>query len=139
MTHPTHIAARVRAALDASETSPAPDTLATAPLLDPWQVVVSSRAPVAILLGSVTDHPRLPDGPVETSVLLALDPQGRWARTLSRWYRLGEPYPEAAPSAEATALVIGAVAAGCRALPLEEAVAFVAAHRERLRVALGSG
>ncbi|MHA3980900.1 DUF6634 family protein [Halovulum sp. GXIMD14794] len=137
MTHPTHIAARVRTALDASGIAPAPDTLAAAPLLDPWQVAVSPRAPVAILLGSVTGHPRLPDGPVETSVLLALDPQGRWARTLSRWYRLGTPYAEATPPAEATAHVLGAVAAGCRPLAQREAVAFVAAHRERLRVALG--
>jgi len=139
MTNPTELAARVRTALDTSETAPAPDTLATAPLLDPWQVAVSSRAPATILLGIVTGHPRLPDGPVETSVLLALDPQGRWARTLSRWYRLGTPYAEATPSAEATAHVLGAVAMGCRVLSAAEAVAFVAAHRQRLRKALGSG
>ncbi|MHA3980825.1 DUF6634 family protein [Halovulum sp. GXIMD14794] len=139
MTHPTDLAARIRAALDASGTAPAPDTLAAAPLIDPWQVAVSPHAPVATLLGSVTDHPRLPDGPIDTSVLLALDPQGRWARTLSRWYRLGTPYAEATPPAEATAHVLGAVAAGCRPLSHCEAVAFVAAHRERLRAALGSG
>jgi hypothetical protein len=43
------------------------------------------------LIGEVSDHPLLGDRPAITSPLWAADPDGRWIRTTSRFYRLGEP------------------------------------------------
>ncbi len=50
--------------------------------------------PVPHLIGTVSGHPRLPDGPIRTSVLLAYDPDRGYARTFSRFYRLESPSPE---------------------------------------------
>ncbi len=36
-------------------------------------------------------HPILPDTDIITSQLFGLDATAGWARTLSRWYRLGQP------------------------------------------------
>ncbi|MFK4810954.1 DUF6634 family protein [Devosia sp. ZW T5_3] len=41
--------------------------------------------------GVVTGHPRLPAGWCWTSIVLFVSPDLRWARTISRYYRLGEP------------------------------------------------
>jgi hypothetical protein len=43
-------------------------------------------------MGYVSGHPRLAPGPIVTSRLIALNRQDGWARTLSRWYRLFEPF-----------------------------------------------
>lgn len=43
---------------------------------------------VPCLRGLAYGHPVLDTGLVMTSQLYALDPEGRWARTLSRFYRL---------------------------------------------------
>lgn len=75
------------ASLEAS--GPFKADLAGAPRLDRWQPVIDRRQ-VLLLSGEVTGHPRLPDGPVITSRLLALDASAGWARTASRWYRLGQ-------------------------------------------------
>jgi hypothetical protein len=45
--------------------------------------------------GFVSGHPNLPDGWCWTSVVLFIEPDRRWARTISRLYRLGNPlWPE---------------------------------------------
>ncbi|MGO4740721.1 DUF6634 family protein [Bosea sp. 2KB_26] len=44
--------------------------------------------PVACLAGLVDTHPLLRGGPIVTSAVVALDPAGLWARTLSRFYNL---------------------------------------------------
>lgn len=70
-------------------TAPDARALETAPLLSGWQRgTVPAHEPV--LFGRVEGHPCLP-GPrtIATSRLLALDPVLGWARTSSRWYRLG--------------------------------------------------
>lgn len=41
------------------------------------------------LIGFVSDHPSLPDGPGMTSEVYAIDRQLGWVRTFSRFYRLG--------------------------------------------------
>jgi hypothetical protein len=68
-----------------------PEDLATdAPLLDRWLV---ARHPAACLLGQSTGHPLLPgvNREIVTSDLMLLSRDHLWARTLSRWYRLGRP------------------------------------------------
>jgi hypothetical protein len=68
-----------------------PEDLATdAPLLDRWLV---AHRPVACLLGQSTGHPLLPgvNREIVTSDLMLMSRDHEWARTLSRWYRLGRP------------------------------------------------
>ncbi len=80
------------AAFDRLTAGNGPDTaeLAAAPILSGWRrSLVPCLEPV--LIGQVAEHPRLPgQRRVATSRLLALDPDRGWARTVSRWYRLGE-------------------------------------------------
>lgn len=59
-----------------------------APILDHW--LVGTRA-IPCLVGLSTGHPKLTgEGrPIATSDLWLMSEDRRWARTLSRWYRLG--------------------------------------------------
>jgi hypothetical protein len=57
-------------------------------LLSGWSL--ASRDVLA-LTGRVEDHPKLGTTFMRTSAVFFLDTQSGWARTLSRWYRLGEP------------------------------------------------
>lgn len=79
------------AAFDRLTAGNAPDhhDLVLAPILSGWRrSLVPSVEPV--LIGTVEGHPHLSGRRrVATSRLLALDPAAGWARTLSRWYRLG--------------------------------------------------
>jgi hypothetical protein len=69
--------------------SVSPFVLDAAPRLDDW---VAMPTPMGVqLMGQVTGHPLLGDRAVVTSPLWIADPQGRWVRTLSRFYRLGPP------------------------------------------------
>lgn len=66
-----------------------PSELRNAPLIDDWVVVVT---PIGVqLMGTVTGHPRFGNRPAVTSPLWVADPDGRWVRTTSRYYRLGVP------------------------------------------------
>jgi hypothetical protein len=69
---------------------------ADAPFLDRWTV---GYRPVACLVGLSTGHPLLPgDGrQIATSDLMLMSQDRSWARTLSRWYRLGRPAVGAFP------------------------------------------
>lgn len=69
-------------------TAPSIRDIASAPLLENW--VVGRRFEPA-LVGVVTGHPLILDGPVSTSSLHYLDTKAGYARTLTRWYRLGSP------------------------------------------------
>jgi hypothetical protein len=71
---------------------PQQSTLADAPLLRDWMAAIDPNG-VLCLAGVISGHPRLRDEKVIcTSLLLSLDLEGNWARTLSRWYRLtGQP------------------------------------------------
>lgn len=69
---------------------PTPSVLEDAPLLGNWE---RGGRPASCLFGNVCDHPMLlgMGRPIVTSDLWALAPDQGWARTLSRWYRLGLP------------------------------------------------
>lgn len=46
------------------------------------------------VIGMGQGHPRLPDGAVHTTELWAVDLERGWARTLSRFYVLGQQHGE---------------------------------------------
>lgn len=66
---------------------PTVEELDRAPILSGWRP--AARVSPA-LAGSISGHPLLPHGPAVTSQLYVLDEEIGYARTLSRWYRLGE-------------------------------------------------
>lgn len=84
-----HLARDLRAI--ARGTSPDPADLHAAPVVDQWRW--SSRA-MRTVVGTLQGHPRLADGPVHTTELWAVDLERRWARTLSRFYVLGDQRQE---------------------------------------------
>lgn len=59
-------------------------------VLDSW---VQGIRPAPCLLGLATDHPTLPGQgrSIVTSDLVLMSDDGQWARSRSRWYRLGRP------------------------------------------------
>lgn len=61
-----------------------------APMLDQWMF---AQRPVSCLVGCSSGHPILmgKGRPIVTSDLWLISEDGQWARTLSRWYRLGRP------------------------------------------------
>ncbi|MPR11365.1 DUF6634 family protein [Microvirga tunisiensis] len=69
---------------------PTKSDLEDTPILGNWERGTRS---VACLIGNVCDHPMLPgkERLVATSDLWILAPDQGWARTMSRWYRLGRP------------------------------------------------
>lgn len=69
---------------------PHQDDLEGAPVIDNWDF---DLRPATCLVGTFLNHPRL--GPIVpngiTSELWYLDPVRKYARTFSRFYRLGKP------------------------------------------------
>ena len=65
-----------------------------APLLDGWAI---AQVAVPCLVGLSQGHPRLPGDrrPIGTSQLWLMSDDMCWARTHSRWYRLGRPAGQA--------------------------------------------
>lgn len=83
---------KVLAALNAAEAGPSEEDLSDAPMLDCWRPFFS-RQGTPILWGIGSGHPSLRDNDhITTSQLVALDGQNIWARTVSRWYRLAQPF-----------------------------------------------
>ena len=83
--------AGLRAAIKLREGElPTEAELADAPLLTGW-VLGQESGGHSQLGGFVSGHPSLADGWCWTSVVLYLEPNRRWARTVSRLYRLGDP------------------------------------------------
>lgn len=66
-----------------------PVVLQKAPLLEDWVPAITPQG--VQLMGHVTRHPLLGDCAAVTTPLWFADPDGRWARSLSRFYRLGPP------------------------------------------------
>lgn len=88
MHHPLFISAATEA-----QDLPSPEVLADAPVLRDWAAALEPSG-VPCLVGTVTGHSMLEDGRrICTSMLIALDPGGTWARTWSRWYRLDGTLP----------------------------------------------
>lgn len=75
--------------------APTEAELAEAPIIDRYYL---RTRPVSALGGHVTGHPFLTgdDRPVRTSEVWVYAPDLGWARTWSRWYRLGGANTEAA-------------------------------------------
>jgi hypothetical protein len=67
----------------------------TAPILDEWRFAVR---PVTCLVGLSTGHPRLPGDrrSIVTSEIFLTSEELGWARSFSRWYRLGRRLDEVA-------------------------------------------
>ncbi|WP_425299311.1 DUF6634 family protein [Pseudaminobacter soli (ex Zhang et al. 2022)] len=61
-----------------------------APILGRWRL---AHRLVPCLSGVSTGHPKLPgeNRPIGTSDVWLMSEERCWARTLSRWYRLGRP------------------------------------------------
>lgn len=68
--------------------APSDNELAAAPSIREWRVVLSAGG--LRLTGLVSGHPRLGERVAMTSQIWAADGFGRWVRTLSRFYNLGE-------------------------------------------------
>ena len=63
--------------------------LKAAPIINQWSY---GLVPVRCLAGSVRGHPILGNmARIHTSELILVDPDRGWARTWSRYYRLGTP------------------------------------------------
>lgn len=68
--------------------TPKDSDLAGAPLIEDW--VFAHVDGAIVLVGRVTGHPILKSAKLKrTSALLAIDEKAGWARTYSRFYRLG--------------------------------------------------
>ncbi len=89
---PDELAAAARRLADdlaflAAGAEPDPAALADAPVLDRWSPGIRRAG---CLVGLVSGHPRLRDGHLTaTTDLFAINSDGMWARTWSRYYRLG--------------------------------------------------
>lgn len=79
---------KVLRAIAAAAVGPTEADLAQAPTLSDWKAAISPGGHI-MLWGEVTDHPLLGNASIHTSQLIAIDREAGWARTASRWYRLG--------------------------------------------------
>ncbi len=81
-----NLLADLKAIRDAA--APKPEDLAAAPILDGWYEHIR---PAPCLRGAVYGHPKLPGVArnIMTSDVAAFAPDDGWARSRSRWYRLG--------------------------------------------------
>ncbi|QEU09179.1 DUF6634 family protein [Paracoccus yeei] len=75
-------------AIAAARAGPSEADLAQAPVLSDWKAAISPGGHV-MLCGEVVNHPLLGHASIHTSQPVAIDPEAGWARTASRWYRLG--------------------------------------------------
>jgi len=68
-----------------------PSSLNNAPMIDRWEF---GMVPTRCIIGSVSGHPYLnPGARARTSQIILCDAVNGWARTWSRYYRLGAPEP----------------------------------------------
>lgn len=98
-----------------------------APCLTNWTAAIRGRE--IVLVGSVTRHPILGDTRVQTSTLIYVSQDRQWARTLSRWYRLGAAFVPTLPAEHTGDLLPGffvPIDEGIISLPLHMALKFTA-------------
>lgn len=91
---PQYVALLRRVADDLERTArsgPSRAELQKAPVLMQWSL---AQGGMPVLVGIVNGHPRLGPGPIRTSPVFHVSDDRTWARTLSRWYRLGTPASE---------------------------------------------
>lgn len=68
-----------------------PDDLNNAPMIDRWEF---DLVPTRCIVGTISGHPFLsPGARARTSQIILCDAVNGWARTWSRYYRLGAPEP----------------------------------------------
>lgn len=79
-----------RRSLELSKLGPSTAELDLAPTLSPWSAILDPKYGGAILIGAQVGHPTLRGEFINTSRLCGLDTEGAWARTSTRWYRLGD-------------------------------------------------
>lgn len=72
---------------------PNAEQLAQSPLLSGW-VLVRIGEGVSTLHGDVSNHPTIRDCRIVTSPVIGIHYEDGWARTRSRWYRLGQSLVE---------------------------------------------
>lgn len=67
---------------------PRPGDLDGAPLMSDWLIIWHPFWKTLVLVGSPSGHPTCKGRLMHSSPLCGIDIGGRWARTVSRWYRL---------------------------------------------------
>lgn len=75
--------------LVAGARGPHPDELDGAPLMSDWLIVWHPHWERLVLIGAPSGHPTCKGRVTRSSPICGIDAEGRWARTISRWYRLG--------------------------------------------------
>jgi hypothetical protein len=70
--------------------TPDQTTLAAALMIEDWYVDFYPNSSDICIVGTVVGHPRLGDGIVTTSPIMAIDLRQDWARTHGRVYKLGK-------------------------------------------------
>lgn len=75
-------------ALERGARGPSVEDLTSAPILKNWLIIWDQVERGAYLLGTPTGHPACRGPLIRSSPLCGLDSHGKWARTVSRWYRL---------------------------------------------------
>ncbi|WP_045389935.1 DUF6634 family protein [Falsirhodobacter sp. alg1] len=83
---------RALISITAAEAGPSALELDSAPDLDLWRPQITVIGEL-VLEGDVRGHPILGNNTIITSPVIALDPDDRWARTVSSWYRLRRHHP----------------------------------------------
>jgi hypothetical protein len=83
--------------------APTPADLEHAPLLVDWKLTLTLSG--LSLIGFVAGHPLLGTKTIVTSPLWVLDRDLHWARTLSRFYRLGVRAGAAIPDGDQSAII----------------------------------
>lgn len=86
-------AQKIRSAIAAADGGPSEYDLAGAPVLNYWRPHITHHG-APILWGMASGHPKLTEGWITTSQLVAIDPNLGWARTASRWYVLAQPFSD---------------------------------------------
>lgn len=122
------IRAAVQAVLARADIDPTEGEFAAAPLLDGWEVV-RDAFDYTILYGRVTGHPTLKGPAIRTSPLLRLNLPAGWARTYSRFYRLGAPLSHTGGEAR-RALLAAAAAKGYHEMQPDEVTEGIRRNRD---------
>lgn len=78
----------VLGAIAEAERGPTDEELLAAPYVNHYRLETIGKS-VQQIYGQVQGHPTIDDRYVTTTPLFGFDPDAGWARTRSRWYRLG--------------------------------------------------
>jgi len=82
------------AAKEDAERGPSEQDLLDAPTLNPWRILQEDGERIMRIYGRVKGHPTIDDEFLTTSPLLGFDHTAGWARTRSRWYRIGPDWQD---------------------------------------------